>query len=115
MQVIQDYATPPNNTLSRHLMTHLSPQISHLVAARPMSVTMGNAIRQLKLEISGSDIDLPEQDVRTLFSPFLPHMYNIFINEMLLCFLARCGFRQRMHYVGRLTTIFEIGSSLQTK
>jgi hypothetical protein len=25
---------------------------------------MGNAIRQLKLEISGSDIDMPEQDVR---------------------------------------------------
>jgi len=24
---------------------------------------MGNAIRQLKLEISGVDIDLPEQDV----------------------------------------------------
>jgi translation initiation factor eIF-2B subunit delta len=63
LQVIQDYVTPPNNTLSRHLMTHLSPQITHLVSARPMSVTMGNAIRQLKLEISGSDIDLPEQDV----------------------------------------------------
>jgi translation initiation factor 2B subunit (eIF-2B alpha/beta/delta family) len=46
-------------------MTHLSVQISHLVSARPMSVTMGNAIRQLKLEISGSDIDLPEQDVRS--------------------------------------------------
>ena len=28
-----------------------------------MAVTMGNAIRQLKLEISGVDIDLPEQDV----------------------------------------------------
>lgn len=28
-----------------------------------MSVTMGNAIRQLKLDISGSDIDIPEQDV----------------------------------------------------
>ena len=63
IQVIQDYTTPQNNTLSRHLMTHLSAQISHLVAARPMSVTMGNAIRQLKLEISGVDIDLPEQDV----------------------------------------------------
>ena len=48
-------------------MTYLSPQISHLVAARPMSVTMGNAIRQLKLDISGSDIDLPEQDVRPSF------------------------------------------------
>ena len=66
-QVIQDYVTPPNNTLSRHLMTYLSPQISHLVAARPMSVTMGNAIRQLKLDISGSDIDLPEQDVSLFF------------------------------------------------
>ncbi|KAK0190755.1 eukaryotic translation initiation factor 2B delta subunit [Armillaria mellea] len=62
--VIQDYTTPPNNTLSRHLMTHLSPQITYLVSARPMSVTMGNAIRQLKLEISGSDIDLPEQDAK---------------------------------------------------
>ncbi|KAI0723022.1 eukaryotic translation initiation factor 2B delta subunit [Earliella scabrosa] len=62
--VIQDYITPQNNTLSRHLMTYLSPQISHLVAARPMSVTMGNAIRQLKLDISGSDIDLPEQDAK---------------------------------------------------
>ncbi|KAG0702352.1 hypothetical protein DFH29DRAFT_922014 [Suillus ampliporus] len=62
--VIQDYVTPPNNTLSRHLLTHLSPQITHLVSARPMSVTMGNAIRELKLEISGSDIDLPEQDAK---------------------------------------------------
>jgi translation initiation factor eIF-2B subunit delta len=51
-------------------MTHLSVQISHLVAARPMSVTMGNAIRQLKVEISGSDIDLPEQDVRS--TPLAP-------------------------------------------
>ncbi|KAI0356545.1 eukaryotic translation initiation factor 2B delta subunit [Trametes cingulata] len=62
--VIQDYVTPPNHTLSRHLMTYLSPQISHLVAARPMSVTMGNAIRQLKLDISGTDFDLPEQDAK---------------------------------------------------
>ncbi len=66
--MIQDYVTPQNTTLSRHLMTHLSPQISHLVAARPMSVTMGNAIRQLKLEISGSDLDLPEQDVGIYFN-----------------------------------------------
>ncbi|KAH7888009.1 eukaryotic translation initiation factor 2B delta subunit [Phlebopus sp. FC_14] len=62
--VIQDYVTPPSTTLSRHLMAHLSPQITYLVSARPLSVTMGNAIRQLKLEISGSDIDLPEQDAK---------------------------------------------------
>jgi translation initiation factor eIF-2B subunit delta len=53
-------------------MTHLSVQISHLVSARPMSVTMGNAIRQLKMEISGSDIDLPEQDVRSEYHIAFP-------------------------------------------
>lgn len=63
LQVIQDYSTPPNTTLSRHLTTHLNPLINHIVNARPMAVTMGNAIRQLKLEIAGSDIDMPEQDV----------------------------------------------------
>lgn len=63
-KVIQDYTTPAHNTLSRHLMTHLSPQITHLVSARPMSVTMGNAIRELKLEISGIDIDMIEQDAK---------------------------------------------------
>jgi translation initiation factor eIF-2B subunit delta len=35
-----------------------------------MSVTMGNAIRQLKLEISGSDIDMPQQDVSFESVPF---------------------------------------------
>lgn len=49
-------------------MTYLSPQINHLVAARPMSVTMGNAIRQLKLDISGTDFDLPEQDVSAIIT-----------------------------------------------
>ena len=65
-QVIQDYVTPGHTTLSRDLMHYMSPQISYLVTARPLSVTMGNAIRALKYEISILDIDLPEQDVRIL-------------------------------------------------
>ncbi|KAJ7228939.1 eukaryotic translation initiation factor 2B delta subunit [Mycena pura] len=78
--VIQDYTTPQSNTLSRHLMSHLSPQITHLVSARPMSVTMGNAIRQLKLEISGSDIDLPEQDAKDL----LCHKIDDYIQDRII-------------------------------
>ncbi|KAF8974659.1 translation initiation factor eIF2B delta subunit [Flammula alnicola] len=70
-QVIQDYTTPSHNTISRHLMTHLSPQITHLVSARPMSVTMGNAIRELKLEISGIDIDMIEQDAKNLLFDYI--------------------------------------------
>ena len=37
-----------------------------------MAVTMGNAIRQLKLEISGVDIYLPEKDVSVLHISVLP-------------------------------------------
>ncbi|KDN50914.1 hypothetical protein RSAG8_00543, partial [Rhizoctonia solani AG-8 WAC10335] len=63
--VIADYVTPSNNTLSRHIMTYLSPQISYLTSARPMSVSLGNAIRSLKLQISQIDIDLPEHAAKT--------------------------------------------------
>ncbi|KAG8747508.1 hypothetical protein FRC10_000644 [Ceratobasidium sp. 414] len=58
--VIADYVTPANNTLSRHIMSYLSPQISYLTSARPMSVSLGNAIRSLKVQISSIDIDLSE-------------------------------------------------------
>ncbi len=85
-------------------MTHLSVQISHLVSARPMSVTMGNAIRQLKLEISGSDIDLPEQDVRTTSLSFRmtgnPNSRSPLF------------YRRRMRSVEKLITTSEIGLSL---
>lgn len=78
-------------------MTHLSAQISHLVAARPMSVTMGNAIRQLKLEISGSDIDLPEQDVSIyLCPPYVPLIHPVLYHIH----------RLKMHCVTKLITTY---------
>lgn len=50
--VIMDYKTPDGTTLSRNLTSYLSYQIDFLKKARPLSVTMGNAIRWLKQEIS---------------------------------------------------------------
>ncbi|KAL1925469.1 uncharacterized protein VTP21DRAFT_352 [Calcarisporiella thermophila] len=64
-KLIQDYRTPPHTTLSRHLPTYLSPQIAYLVQCRSMSTSMGNAIRQLKYEISILDIDMPDEDAKT--------------------------------------------------
>jgi translation initiation factor eIF-2B subunit delta len=47
--VIGDYQTPPGISLARHLTNHhLSPQIEFLKGCRPLSVSMGNAIRWLK-------------------------------------------------------------------
>lgn len=47
--VIESYQTPPGNSLARHLTNHhLSPQIEYLKSCRPLSISMGNAIRWLK-------------------------------------------------------------------
>lgn len=65
VQVIESYVTPAGNTLTRHLTSHvLSPQIEYLTSCRPLSVSMGNAIRWLKLEISKVDIDVPEAEAK---------------------------------------------------
>jgi hypothetical protein len=64
-----------------------------------MSVTMGNAIRELKLEISNSDIDLPEQDVG--------HK-----NETCRLMNLKHHFRRKMLYVIKLTITSGIESLL---
>ncbi|KAI9698744.1 MAG: hypothetical protein M1836_003854 [Candelina mexicana] len=65
-RVIETYTTPPSNTLTRHLTPHyLSPQIDYLKSCRPLSISMGNAIRWLKLEISKVDPDTPEAEAKT--------------------------------------------------
>jgi translation initiation factor eIF-2B subunit delta len=63
--VIESYTTPPGNTLQRHLTSHvLSPQIEYLTSCRPLSVSMGTAIRWLKLKISKVDIDEPDASAK---------------------------------------------------
>ncbi|CZR57258.1 related to translation initiation factor eIF2B, 71 kDa (delta) subunit [Phialocephala subalpina] len=64
-RVIESYTTPPGNSLTRHLTSHvLSPQIDFLTSCRPISISMGNAIRWLKLEISKVDVDTPESEAK---------------------------------------------------
>lgn len=62
--VIRDYQTPEGTTLTRNLTNHLSHQIEHLKSARPLSVSMGNAIRWLKLEITKLGIDLTDAEAK---------------------------------------------------
>ncbi|KAI9827809.1 MAG: hypothetical protein M1832_004298 [Thelocarpon impressellum] len=63
-KVIESYTTPHGTTLTRHLPAHLSLQIDFLVSCRPLSVSMGNAIRWLKLEISAVDISVRDADAK---------------------------------------------------
>ncbi|KAH8668028.1 hypothetical protein BGZ60DRAFT_470007 [Tricladium varicosporioides] len=77
-RVIESYTTPPGNSLTRHLTSHvLSPQIEYLASCRPLSISMGNAIRWLKLEISKVDINTPD----TIAKAELCDAIDIFIRE----------------------------------
>ncbi|KAL8917087.1 MAG: hypothetical protein Q9172_005992 [Xanthocarpia lactea] len=63
-RVIDAYTTPPGTSLPRHLTLHLSTQIEYLVSCRPLSISMGNAIRWLKMAISTIDPGTPEHQAK---------------------------------------------------
>ncbi|XP_065113295.1 translation initiation factor eIF2B subunit delta isoform X2 [Paramisgurnus dabryanus] len=63
-QVIQDYSTPPNEELSRDLVNKLSPYISFLSQCRPLSASMGNAIKYIKKEISNIPNHCKEEEAK---------------------------------------------------
>ncbi|KAF2851508.1 nagb/rpia/CoA transferase-like protein [Plenodomus tracheiphilus IPT5] len=63
--VIESYQTPPGNSLARHLTSHhLGPQIEFLKSCRPLSISMGNAIRWLKDIIIKIDPSTPENEAK---------------------------------------------------
>ncbi|NXJ83766.1 EI2BD factor, partial [Trogon melanurus] len=63
-QLIRDYSTPPNEELSRDLVAKLKPHISFLNQCRPLSASMGNAIKYLKKEISCLPDTLREEEAK---------------------------------------------------
>ena len=63
--VIESYQTPVGTSLARHLTNHhLSPQIDYLRSCRPLSISMGNAIRWLKDIIIKIDPSTPEAEAK---------------------------------------------------
>ncbi|KAL6096050.1 eif2b4 [Pungitius sinensis] len=63
-QVIRDYSTPPNEELSRDLVNKLKPYISFLNQCRPLSASMGNAIKYIKKEISNIPSQCKEEEAK---------------------------------------------------
>ncbi|XP_040282838.1 translation initiation factor eIF-2B subunit delta-like isoform X2 [Bufo bufo] len=63
-QVIRDYSTPPHEELSRDLVNKLKPAISFLNQCRPLSASMGNAIKFIKKEISNISRQKGEEEAK---------------------------------------------------
>lgn len=66
---INNYSTPPEKTLVRDLTGKVSSYVSFLIECRPLSISMGNAIRFLKSCIVNLPLTLSESEAKaTLLS-----------------------------------------------
>lgn len=64
-KVIEDYSTPPEKILTRDLTSKLNSSVSFLIECRPLSISMGNAIRFLKARITKIPLTQTESEAKT--------------------------------------------------
>ncbi|EOY04267.1 NagB/RpiA/CoA transferase-like superfamily protein isoform 4 [Theobroma cacao] len=79
-EAIKDYLTPPEKTLIRDLTARISSYVSFLIECRPLSISMGNAIKFLKSQIAKLPLSLSESEAKASL------MLDIdrFINEKII-------------------------------
>lgn len=62
---ITDYSTPPEKILARDLTSRIGSYVSFLTECRPLSVSMGNAIRFLKNRVAKLHHNLSESEAKS--------------------------------------------------
>lgn len=72
-KVIEDYSTPPEKTLPRDLTAKISTSVSFLNECRPISISMGNAIRFLKARITKITLAQTELEAKTSLCSDIDH------------------------------------------
>ncbi|XP_031485954.1 uncharacterized protein LOC116254610 isoform X1 [Nymphaea colorata] len=79
-EAIKDYKTPPEKALVRDLTAKINSYISFLISCRPLSISMGNAIRFLKDRISKLSLALTESEAKSTLQSDIDR----FINEKIV-------------------------------
>ncbi|KAJ6707613.1 TRANSLATION INITIATION FACTOR EIF-2B [Salix viminalis] len=79
-EAIKDYSTPPEKTLARDLTAKIGSYVSFLIECRPLSISMGNAIRFLKNRIAKLPLSLSEMEAKTNLHSDIDR----FINEKII-------------------------------
>ncbi|KZV45594.1 translation initiation factor eIF-2B subunit delta [Dorcoceras hygrometricum] len=79
-EAIKDYHTPPEKALIRDLATKINGYISFLIECRPLSISMGNAIRFLKTRIAKLPLSLSESEAKASLISDIEH----FISEKII-------------------------------
>ncbi|KAK7327640.1 hypothetical protein VNO77_21724 [Canavalia gladiata] len=79
-EAIMDYSTPPEKVLIRDLTSKISSYVSFFNECRPLSISMGNAIRFVKSRIAKLPIDHTESEAKAAICSDI----NRFINEKII-------------------------------
>ncbi|KAE9464015.1 hypothetical protein C3L33_04189, partial [Rhododendron williamsianum] len=79
-EAIEDYSTPPEKTLARDLTARINTYVSFLIECRPLSISMGNAIRFLKARIAKLALNLSESEAKANLCSDIDR----FINEKII-------------------------------
>ncbi|KAL2329710.1 hypothetical protein Fmac_017291 [Flemingia macrophylla] len=79
-EAIKDYSVPSEKTLVRDLTAKISSYVSFLIECRPISISMGNAIRFLKSRIAKLPLTLSESESKTSLQSDIER----FINEKII-------------------------------
>ncbi|KAL6526249.1 hypothetical protein OROMI_029889 [Orobanche minor] len=79
-EAIKEYSTPPEKSLIRDLTTKISGYVSFLIECRPLSISMGNAIRFLKTQIAHLPLNLSESEAKAN----LVSGIDLFISEKII-------------------------------
>lgn len=62
--MIRDFSTPPQKEFSRELESLIKPAVTYLKQCRPLSVTMTNALRYIKYQMTQLNNDDKDETVR---------------------------------------------------
>lgn len=79
-EAIMKYSTPPEKALTRDLTAKINSYVSFLIECRPLSISMGNAIKFVKARIANLPLTLSESEAKTNLLSEINH----FINEKII-------------------------------
>ncbi|KAG2667301.1 hypothetical protein I3760_15G107400 [Carya illinoinensis] len=79
-EAITDYSTPRQKTLARDLTAKISSYVSFFIECRPLSISMGNAIRFVKGRIAKLPLTLSESEAKAALCSDIER----FINEKII-------------------------------
>ncbi|XP_047315909.1 translation initiation factor eIF-2B subunit delta-like [Impatiens glandulifera] len=75
-EAIRDYSTPPEKILVRDLTAKINSYISFFIECRPLSISMGNAIRFLKGRIAKLPFNLSESEAKNILCSDIKRFMN---------------------------------------